>query len=127
MARYLLAQESGGERDDIEILDRRVVGSADFPYPLLDQPLSTREKGVLAGGVFSAGGGGIFGSAVGAPGAGAAFGALDSVRAGCSATQEAAQSQTRQQLEQNRRALEQQRQGIHRRKCSDAGRASDTT
>ena len=38
------------------------------------QPLSTREKGTLFGGVVGAGSGAIIGSAVGAPGAGAAIG-----------------------------------------------------
>ena len=37
-------------------------------------PLSTREKGTLAGGAIGAGSGAIIGSAVGAPGAGAAIG-----------------------------------------------------
>ena len=38
------------------------------------QPLSTREKGTLFGGVVGAGSGAIIGSAVGAPAAGAAIG-----------------------------------------------------
>ncbi len=38
------------------------------------QPLSTREKGTIFGGVLGAGSGAIIGSAVGAPGAGAAIG-----------------------------------------------------
>lgn len=38
------------------------------------QPLSTREKGTLAGGVLGAGSGAIIGAAVGHPGAGAAIG-----------------------------------------------------
>jgi uncharacterized protein YcfJ len=38
------------------------------------QPLTTREKGTLAGGALGAGTGAIIGSAVGAPGAGAAIG-----------------------------------------------------
>jgi len=38
------------------------------------QPLSTREKGTLGGGVLGAGTGAIIGAAVGAPGAGAAIG-----------------------------------------------------
>ncbi len=38
------------------------------------QPLSTREKGTLAGGAIGAGTGAIVGAAVGAPGAGAAIG-----------------------------------------------------
>ncbi len=38
------------------------------------EPLSTREKGALAGGALGAGTGAIVGSTVGAPGAGAAIG-----------------------------------------------------
>ena len=38
------------------------------------QPLTTREKGTLAGGVLGAGTGAIIGAAVGHPGAGAAIG-----------------------------------------------------
>ena len=38
------------------------------------QPLSTREKGTLAGGVLGGGTGAIIGAAVGHPGAGAAIG-----------------------------------------------------
>ena len=38
------------------------------------QPLTTREKGTLGGGVLGAGTGAIIGAAVGAPGAGAAIG-----------------------------------------------------
>jgi len=38
------------------------------------QPLSTREKGVLAGGGLGAATGAIIGAAVGSPGAGAAIG-----------------------------------------------------
>jgi hypothetical protein len=38
------------------------------------QPLSTREKGTIGGGVLGAGTGAIIGAAVGAPGAGAAIG-----------------------------------------------------
>ena len=45
------------------------------------QPLSTREKGTLFGGVVGAGSGAIIGSAVGAPGVDAAIG--DAPKAGC--------------------------------------------
>jgi len=40
------------------------------------QPLSTREKGTLAGGAIGAGGGALVGAAVGAPLAGAAIGGV---------------------------------------------------
>ena len=40
------------------------------------QPLSTREKGTLGGGVLGAGTGALIGAAVGHPGAGAAIGGV---------------------------------------------------
>jgi len=46
------------------------------------EPLSTREKGTIIGGVAGAGGGAIIGSAVGAPGAGAAIGGAGGAVAG---------------------------------------------
>jgi hypothetical protein len=39
-------------------------------------PLTTREKGTLIGGVLGVGGGALIGSAIGAPGAGAAIGGV---------------------------------------------------
>jgi uncharacterized protein YcfJ len=45
-------------------------------------PLSTREKGTLAGGLLGAGGGALVGSAVGHPGAGAAIGGAGGAIAG---------------------------------------------
>ena len=46
------------------------------------EPLSTREKGTLIGGAAGAGGGALIGSAVGAPGAGAAIGGVAGAGAG---------------------------------------------
>jgi len=46
------------------------------------EPLSTREKGTLIGGVAGAGAGALVGSAVGAPGAGAAIGGLGGAAVG---------------------------------------------
>ena len=46
------------------------------------EPLTTREKGTLIGGVAGAGGGALVGSAVGAPGAGAAIGGAGGAIAG---------------------------------------------
>jgi uncharacterized protein YcfJ len=46
------------------------------------QPLSTREKGTLLGGVAGAGAGALIGSAVGHPGAGAAIGGVGGAAAG---------------------------------------------
>jgi uncharacterized protein YcfJ len=46
------------------------------------EPLSTREKGTLLGGVAGAGAGALIGSAVGHPGAGAAIGGVGGAAAG---------------------------------------------
>ena len=46
------------------------------------EPLSTREKGTLIGGVAGAGAGALIGSAVGHPGAGAAIGGIGGAAAG---------------------------------------------
>jgi len=46
------------------------------------QPLSTREKGTVLGGIAGAGAGALIGSAVGAPGAGAAIGGIGGAAAG---------------------------------------------
>jgi osmotically inducible lipoprotein OsmB len=51
-----------------------VIAATFFLAACSGQPLSTREKGTLFGGVVGAGSGAIIGSAVGAPGAGAAIG-----------------------------------------------------
>src|SRR5213594_5184489 len=51
-----------------------VVLALTFIFSGCSQPLSTREKGTLAGGGLGAASGAIIGAAVGAPGAGAAIG-----------------------------------------------------
>jgi len=51
-----------------------VLAATFFLMACSGQPLSTREKGTLFGGVVGAGSGAIIGSAVGAPAAGAAIG-----------------------------------------------------
>jgi len=51
-----------------------VLAATFFLAACSGQPLSTREKGTLFGGVVGAGSGAIIGSAVGAPAAGAAIG-----------------------------------------------------
>jgi hypothetical protein len=45
-------------------------------------PLTTREKGTLAGGAIGAGGGALVAAAAGAPGAGAAIGGVTGAGAG---------------------------------------------
>jgi outer membrane protein OmpA-like peptidoglycan-associated protein len=76
------------------------------------QPLSTREKGVLAGGGIGAATGAIIGSAVGNPGAGAAIGgALGGAAGGLVGDQ----LQKRDQVaSEQQRGIEQQRQELAR-------------
>lgn len=81
------------------------------------QPLSTREKGTLAGGVLGAGAGAIIGAAVGHPGAGAAIGgglgaATGAVIGNEFQNLEIAQGQTRSQLASQQRQISRQRTEI---------------
>lgn len=85
------------------------------------QPLSTREKGTLAGGVLGAGTGAIIGAAVGSPGAGAAIGgALGAVGGAVVGNslqnQETQQSQTQSQIQQQQREIERQRRQLQQLK-----------
>jgi hypothetical protein len=87
------------------------------------QPLSTREKGTLAGGVLGAGTGAIVGSAVGAPGSGAAIGGALGAGTGLAVgnalqNQEVQQEQTGSQISHQQREIEQQRQDIERLRSS---------
>jgi outer membrane protein OmpA-like peptidoglycan-associated protein len=76
------------------------------------QPLSTREKGVLAGGGLGAATGAIIGSAVGSPGAGAAIGgALGGVGGGLVGDQ---LQQREQVAEQQQQILDEQRRELAR-------------
>lgn len=80
-------------------------------------PLSTREKGTLAGGAIGAGTGAIIGSAVGAPGAGAAIGGAPGLGTGyvvgnALQNQETANDQNRAQLSRQEREIQQQRSEI---------------
>jgi|SRR5581483_5128155 len=76
------------------------------------QPLSTREKGVLAGGGLGAATGAIIGAGVGNPGAGAAIGgALGGLGGGLVGDQ---LQQRDRALEDQRREIEQQRQELAR-------------
>jgi uncharacterized membrane protein YebE (DUF533 family) len=83
------------------------------------QPLSTREKGTLAGGALGAGTGAIIGSAVGAPGAGAAIGGALGAGTGlmignAMQNQENSQAATSAQVSQQQREIESQREEINR-------------
>src|SRR5690349_2949721 len=81
------------------------------------QPLSTREKGTLGGGVLGAGAGAIIGAAVGSPGAGAAIGGALGAGTGyvvgnSMQNNENAHPQPQGQIQQQQQELENQRQQI---------------
>ena len=83
------------------------------------QPLSTREKGTLAGGGLGAGAGAIIGSALGHPGAGAAIGGALGVGTGMLIgnelqNNEIAQRYTQHRVSRQQRELRGQRQEIER-------------
>jgi hypothetical protein len=81
------------------------------------QPLSTREKGTLGGGVLGAGTGAIIGAAVGHPGAGAAIGGVLGAGTGYVVgnslqNQEVSFQQQGNQIEYQQRELQSQRRQI---------------
>jgi uncharacterized protein YcfJ len=83
------------------------------------QPLSTREKGTLAGGILGGGTGAIIGSAVGHPGAGAAIGGALGAGTGMLIgnelqNNEIAQRYTQRQVSRQQRELRHQRREIER-------------
>ena len=85
------------------------------------QPLSTREKGTLAGGALGAGTGAIIGAAVGHPGAGAAIGGgLGAVTGAVVGNEfqnhEVAESQTHSQVASQQRQINRQRSEIEQLK-----------
>jgi uncharacterized protein YcfJ len=80
-------------------------------------PLSTREKGTLGGGALGAGTGAIIGSAVGAPGAGAAIGGALGAGTGfvvgnALQNQEVAQHHLQSQVSRQQREITSQRREI---------------
>src|SRR6202047_5453972 len=81
------------------------------------QPLSTREKGTLGGGVLGAGSGAIIGAAVGHPGAGAAIGGVLGAGTGYVVgnslqNQEVSSQQQGNQIEYQQREIQSQRRQI---------------
>src|SRR5215471_5181705 len=83
------------------------------------QPLSTREKGTLAGGILGGGTGAIIGAAVGHPGAGAAIGGALGAGTGMMIGNELqnielVQGSTRRQVWRQQRELRHQRREIER-------------
>jgi outer membrane protein OmpA-like peptidoglycan-associated protein len=89
-----------------------IVGALFIVVAGCAQPLSTREKGVLAGGGLGAATGAIIGAGVGNPGAGAAIGgALGGIGGGLVGDQLQQRDLT---LEQQQRAIDRQRQELAR-------------
>ena len=83
------------------------------------QPLTTREKGTLAGGALGAGAGALIGAATGAPGAGAAIGgALGAVTGAVTSDQLQAQDNLlagqQREIEDLRRQVQRQREALDR-------------
>ena len=81
------------------------------------QPLSTREKGTLGGGVLGAGTGAIIGAAVGHPGAGAAIGGALGAGTGyvvgnAMQNQEVTSQQQQGQMQYQQRAIQSQSRQI---------------
>ena len=81
------------------------------------QPLSTREKGTLGGGVLGAGTGALIGAAVGHPGAGAAIGGVLGAGTGYAVgnslqNQEVNSQQQGNQIEYQQREIQSQRRQI---------------
>jgi hypothetical protein len=89
------------------------------------QPLSTREKGTLGGGLLGAGTGAIIGAAVGAPGAGAAIGGALGAGTGyvvgnALQNQEITSRQQGSQIQYQQREIQSQRRQIQRLQSEQA-------
>ena len=94
-----------------------VMGAASALAGCTGQPLSTREKGTLGGGVLGAGTGAIIGAAVGHPGAGAAIGGVLGAGTGyvvgnAMQNQEVTSQQQQGQMQYQQRAIQSQRRQI---------------
>ena len=89
------------------------------------QPLSTREKGTIGGGVLGAGTGAIIGAAVGAPGVGAAIGGALGAGTGyvvgnALQNQEVTSRQQQGQIQYQQRELQSQRHQIQQLQSEQA-------
>lgn len=89
------------------------------------QPLSTREKGTLGGGLLGAGTGAIIGAAVGAPGAGAAIGGALGAGTGYVVgnslqNQEITSQQQEGQIQNQQREIQSQRRQIQQLQSEQA-------
>jgi hypothetical protein len=94
-----------------------VLGAAFTLAGCTGQPLSTREKGTLGGGVLGAGTGAIIGAAVGHPGAGAAIGGVLGAGTGyvvgnAMQNQEVTSQQQQGQMQYQQRGIQSQRRQI---------------
>jgi len=94
-----------------------ILGAAFALAGCSGQPLSTREKGTLGGGLLGAGAGAIIGSAVGAPGAGAAIGGALGAGTGfvvgnAMQNQEVTSQQQQGQIQAQQREIQSQRRQI---------------
>ena len=94
-----------------------VMGAAFALAGCTGQPLSTREKGTLGGGVLGAGTGAIIGAAVGHPGAGAAIGGVLGAGTGyvvgnAMQNQQVTSQQQQGQMQYQQRAIQSQRRQI---------------
>ena len=88
-----------------------------FAFSACSQPLSTREKGTLAGGGLGAASGAIIGSTIGSPGAGAAIGgAMGALGGGLVGDQlqgvENRAAYQQRQIERQNRELQRQRREL---------------
>ena len=94
-----------------------VMGAAFALAGCNGQPLSTREKGTLGGGVLGAGTGALIGAAVGHPGAGAAIGGVLGAGTGyvvgnAMQNQQVTSQQQQGQMQYQQRAIQSQRRQI---------------
>lgn len=103
---------------------RKIILALALPLFLVacsGQPLTTREKGTLAGGAIGAGTGAIVGAAVGAPGAGAAIGGTIGAGTGyvvgnALQNEEVANNRNQAQLSHQQREIDSQRNEIKKLK-----------
>lgn len=112
-----MVKPSDGSHRGMIIAAVLVLGAAFALAGCSGQPLSTREKGTLGGGVLGAGAGALIGSAVGAPGAGAAIGGVLGAGTGfvvgnAMQNQEVTSQQQQGQIQSQQQELQSQRRQI---------------
>jgi uncharacterized membrane protein YebE (DUF533 family) len=112
-----MLNRSDGLRRGAMVVVALAFGAAFVLAGCSGQPLSTREKGTLGGGVLGAGTGAIIGAAVGHPAAGAAIGGALGAGTGyvvgnAMQNQEATSQQQQGQMESQQREIQSQRRQI---------------